>query len=92
MVVLLLPAGLTPLVKMHTLGHGFVPDPIHAGGLRYHGMAPLVRVHMCHAQMDASMHMHACGAGCIDAAWFLCDAQPRPVPHASEAGRRVGPF
>ena len=27
---------------MHTLGHGFVPDPIHAGGLRYHGMAPLV--------------------------------------------------
>ena len=34
--------GMTPLVKMHTLGHGFVPDPIHAGGLRYHGMAPLV--------------------------------------------------
>ena len=32
--------GLTPLVKMHTLGHGFIPDPIHAGGLRYHGMAP----------------------------------------------------
>jgi tryptophan synthase beta chain len=27
---------------MHTLGHDFVPDPIHAGGLRYHGMAPLV--------------------------------------------------
>jgi tryptophan synthase beta chain len=34
--------GMTPLVKMHTLGHDFVPDPIHAGGLRYHGMAPLV--------------------------------------------------
>jgi tryptophan synthase beta chain len=34
--------GLTPLVKMHTLGHGFVPAPLHAGGLRYHGMAPLV--------------------------------------------------
>ncbi len=33
---------LTPLVKMHTLGHGFVPAGIHAGGLRYHGMAPLV--------------------------------------------------
>jgi tryptophan synthase beta chain len=32
----------TPLVKMHTLGHGFVPPPVHAGGLRYHGMAPLV--------------------------------------------------
>ncbi len=35
-------AGMTPLVKMHTLGHDFVPDPIHAGGLRYHGMAPLI--------------------------------------------------
>ena len=34
--------GMTPLIKMHTLGHGFVPDPIHAGGLRYHGMSPLV--------------------------------------------------
>ncbi|HRA46598.1 MAG TPA: TrpB-like pyridoxal phosphate-dependent enzyme, partial [Thermomicrobiales bacterium] len=33
---------LTPLVKMHTLGHGFVPAGIHAGGLRYHGMAPMV--------------------------------------------------
>jgi tryptophan synthase beta chain len=35
-------AGMTPLMKMHTLGHGFIPDAIHAGGLRYHGMAPLV--------------------------------------------------
>jgi tryptophan synthase beta chain len=35
-------AGLTPLVKMHTLGHGFVPPAIHAGGLRYHGAAPLL--------------------------------------------------
>ncbi|MFC4062566.1 TrpB-like pyridoxal phosphate-dependent enzyme [Planomonospora corallina] len=35
-------AGLTPLMKMHTLGHGFVPGPIHAGGLRYHGMSPLI--------------------------------------------------
>ncbi|MBA2570291.1 MAG: TrpB-like pyridoxal phosphate-dependent enzyme, partial [Chloroflexi bacterium] len=33
---------MTPLVKMHTLGHDFIPAPIHAGGLRYHGMAPLV--------------------------------------------------
>jgi tryptophan synthase beta chain len=33
---------MTPLVKMHTLGHTFVPAGIHAGGLRYHGMAPLV--------------------------------------------------
>ncbi|MDD5070050.1 MAG: TrpB-like pyridoxal phosphate-dependent enzyme [Candidatus Omnitrophica bacterium] len=35
-------AGQTPLLAMHTLGHNFVPAPIHAGGLRYHGMAPLV--------------------------------------------------
>jgi tryptophan synthase beta chain len=35
-------AGMTPLIKMHTLGHDFVPDPIHAGGLRYHGMSPLL--------------------------------------------------
>jgi len=34
--------GLTPLMKMHTLGARFIPEPIHAGGLRYHGMAPLV--------------------------------------------------
>jgi len=33
---------LTPLVAMHTLGHDFVPPPIHAGGLRYHGVAPLI--------------------------------------------------
>src|SRR5690606_19834408 len=33
---------LTPLVKMHTLGSGFIPPAVHAGGLRYHGMAPLV--------------------------------------------------
>lgn len=35
-------AGLTPLLKMHTLGKDFVPPPIHAGGLRYHGMSPMV--------------------------------------------------
>ncbi len=35
-------AGMTPLLPMHSIGHSFVPPPIHAGGLRYHGMAPLV--------------------------------------------------
>jgi tryptophan synthase beta chain len=34
--------GLTPLLKMHTLGHDFMPPGIHAGGLRYHGASPLV--------------------------------------------------
>ena len=33
---------MTPLLPMHTLGHTFVPEPIHAGGLRYHGMAPII--------------------------------------------------
>jgi tryptophan synthase beta chain len=37
-------AATTPLMKMYTLGHSFIPAPIHAGGLRYHGMAPLI----CH--------------------------------------------
>jgi tryptophan synthase beta chain len=37
-------AGLTPLLKMYTLGHTFMPPPVHAGGLRYHGMAPII----CH--------------------------------------------
>jgi tryptophan synthase beta chain len=35
-------AGYTPLLPMHSLGHTFVPPPLHAGGLRYHGMAPTV--------------------------------------------------
>jgi tryptophan synthase beta chain len=34
----------TPLIKMYTLGHSFIPAPVHAGGLRYHGMAPII----CH--------------------------------------------
>ncbi len=33
---------MTPLLPMHTLGHNFIPAPIHAGGLRYHGMAPII--------------------------------------------------
>ncbi len=35
-------AQMTPLIKMYTLGHSFIPAPIHAGGLRYHGMAPII--------------------------------------------------
>ncbi len=46
-------AGLTPLLKMHTLGKDFVPPAIHAGGLRYHGMSPMVS-HAVHlGLMDA---------------------------------------
>jgi tryptophan synthase beta chain len=37
-------ARITPLVPMHTLGHDFIPAPIHAGGLRYHGIAPTISI------------------------------------------------
>jgi tryptophan synthase beta chain len=37
-------AGMAPIAFMNTLGHGFIPPPVHAGGLRYHGMAPII----CH--------------------------------------------
>ncbi len=41
-------AGLTPLLKMHTIGHRYVPPPIHAGGLRYHGVAPTMSILVKH--------------------------------------------
>lgn len=44
-------AGLTPLLKMHTLGHRFVPPPIHAGGLRYHGVAPTLSILINHGHI-----------------------------------------
>ncbi len=48
---------MTPLVKMHTLGSDFIPEPIHAGGLRYHGMAPLVSLLKDHGDIEArSVH------------------------------------
>jgi len=46
----------TPLVKMHTLGHGFVPPPVHAGGLRYHGMAPLVSFLIDHKVIEPAAY------------------------------------
>ena len=53
-------AQLTPLVKMYTLGHDFIPEPIHAGGLRYHGMAPLVSLLKEHGHIEArSVHQRA---------------------------------
>ena len=46
-------AGLTPLLKMYTLGKDFVPPAIHAGGLRYHGMSPMVSHAVNLGLMDA---------------------------------------
>jgi tryptophan synthase beta chain len=58
-------AHLTPLVKMHTLGSAFIPPPVHAGGLRYHGMAPLVSHVMASGQFEAIavQQLEAFGAG-----------------------------
>ena len=47
-------AGMTPLLKMYTLGHDFMPPRIHAGGLRYHGMAPMVSHLMEHGLIEAA--------------------------------------
>ena len=58
-------AGMTPLMKMHTLGHDFIPDPIHAGGLRYHGMSPLIshiyESGLCEAVAKTQMECFAAG-------------------------------
>ena len=58
--------GMTPLVKMHTLGHDFVPDPIHAGGLRSHGMAPLVsHIYELGLLEAESIHQNECFEGAL---------------------------
>ncbi len=54
-------AQMTPLLAMHSLGHNFVPAPIHAGGLRYHGMAPLVSAALRDGLMEAqAIHQSEC--------------------------------
>jgi tryptophan synthase beta chain len=54
-------AKMTPLLPMHSLGHTFIPAPIHAGGLRYHGMAPLVCAAMNAGLMEAkAIHQSEC--------------------------------
>ncbi|MFH0894694.1 MAG: TrpB-like pyridoxal phosphate-dependent enzyme [Bacteroidota bacterium] len=54
-------AGMTPLLPMHTLGHDFIPPGIHAGGLRYHGAAPLVSALLNEKHIQAeSIHQLEC--------------------------------
>jgi tryptophan synthase beta chain len=81
--------GMTPLVKMHTLGHDFIPDPIHAGGLRYHGMAPLVS-HLYELGLVEAEAIHQ--TECFDAAVQFARAEgivPAPEPtHAIAAAVR----
>ena len=53
-------AKMAPVAKMHTLGHDFIPEPIHAGGLRYHGMSPLVSLLKEHDLIEArSVHQRS---------------------------------
>ncbi|MBN1869800.1 MAG: TrpB-like pyridoxal phosphate-dependent enzyme [Candidatus Omnitrophica bacterium] len=58
-------AGMTPLLAMYTLGHKFIPEPIHAGGLRYHGMSPLVSHAVCEGLIKARAYDQL---RCFDAA------------------------
>jgi len=54
-------ARMTPLLPMYSLGHSFIPAPIHAGGLRYHGMAPLVSAALRDGLMEAqAVHQSEC--------------------------------
>ncbi len=59
-------AGVTPLLKMYTLGHSFVPPGIHAGGLRYHAMAPLVSQLYHEQRIEArAYHQRTCFAAAV---------------------------
>ncbi len=76
---------LTPLMKMYTLGHSFVPPGIHAGGLRYHGMAPTVSLGVKLGLIEAvSLHQ----TECFDAAkLFAATEGIIPAPETSHAVR-----
>jgi tryptophan synthase beta chain len=76
-------AGMTPLMKMYTLGHDFVPSPIHAGGLRYHGMAPLVSHAVHEGYIDAvALHQTECFRAGLE---FARTQGIVPAPESSHA-------
>lgn len=76
-------AQLTPLLKMHTLGHDFVPPGIHAGGLRYHGMGPLVSFALENDMMEAvALPQNECFEAAIQ---FARTEGIIPAPEASHA-------
>jgi len=78
-------AHLTPLVKMHTLGSTFIPPGFHAGGLRYHGMAPLVS-HICELGLIEARAYHQ--VACFEAGveFARCEGIV-PAPEATHAVR-----
>jgi tryptophan synthase beta chain len=80
-------AGMTPLVKMHTLGAHFIPPPVHAGGLRYHGMASIISELYDQGLIEAqsAKQLEAFGA----AITFLRAEGIVPAPEASHAIAQV---
>ncbi len=78
-------AGTTPLLKMHTLGNNFRPAPIHAGGLRYHGMAPMVSHLYDQGYLEAKAYPQD---ACFEAAMqFVRTEGLIPAPESSHAIR-----
>ncbi|HNB50451.1 MAG TPA: TrpB-like pyridoxal phosphate-dependent enzyme [Anaerolineales bacterium] len=78
-------AMMAPIVKMHTLGHTFVPPGIHAGGLRYHGMAPSVSALVDHGDVEARAVQQT---ATFDAALQFARAEGIfPAPESSHAIR-----
>jgi tryptophan synthase beta chain len=74
---------LTPLVPMHTLGHDFIPAPIHAGGLRYHGVAPLISQLVRDGLIRAEAYLQRdCFAAAVE---FARSEGILPAPEASHA-------
>ncbi len=76
-------AGMTPMVKMHTLGHDFMPPGIHAGGLRYHGMAPAVSALVESGDIEPRAYRQG---PCFEAALMFA-ADGRDHPGAGEQPR-----
>ncbi|MCZ2099745.1 MAG: TrpB-like pyridoxal phosphate-dependent enzyme [Anaerolineae bacterium] len=77
--------GMTPLVKMHTLGHDFMPPGIHAGGLRYHGMAPIMSLLHDEGIVEAqAYHQNAIFAAAVE---FTRAEGIVPAPESAHAIR-----
>jgi len=78
-------AKMAPIVEMYTLGHSFMPPGIHAGGLRYHGMAPIISFMKKHGLIDAiSLHQKECFEAAVE---FSRTEGIIPAPESSHAVR-----
>lgn len=78
-------AGMAPILRMYTLGHGFIPAPVHAGGLRYHGAAPLVSLLLNEGIIEAAAFAQN---ECYDAAVLTARSESWiPAPETSHAIR-----